>query len=155
MSSESPTSNPNPQRPSRFIEGEPLTHSPSSATNPLLASILSEQDQHESLRRSNSRSRQGSSSSTNSSHSQPPTSTETSPQKQPIKSTRPVESMDWTAKTGPSSDRAETGRSSLQEGRLKETTSEKIVGRIRALTGSHSGLERKIQKGEVVPYPGT
>ena len=63
--------------------------------------------------------------------------------------------MDWTTKIGSSSYRAETGRSSLEEGRLKETTSEKIVGRIRALTGSHSGLERKIQKGKVVPYPGT
>lgn len=155
MSSESPASHPIPQRPSRFIEGEPLTDSPSSTTNPLFASILSEQDHHESQRRSNSRSRQGSSSSANSSHSQPPRTTETSPQKQPIKSTRPVESMDWTTKTGSSSYRAETGRSSLEEGRLKGTTSEKIVGRIRALTGSHSGLERKIQKGEVVLYPGT
>jgi hypothetical protein len=56
---------------------------------------------------------------------------------------------------GTSSDRAGTGRGSLEEGRLKETTSEKIVGRIRALTTGHGGLEKKIQKGDVVPYPGT
>ena len=145
-------SHPNPQRPSRFIEGEPLTHSQSSAANPLFASILSEQDHHESLLRSNARSRQGSSSSANSSHS-PPTSYNASPQKQPIQSTRPP--MDWTATIGTSSSPERKGRSSLEEGRSKEKTSEKIVGRLRALTGGHSGLERKIQKGEVVPYPGT
>lgn len=155
MSSTSSPSQQNPQRPSRFIEGEPLTHSPSSTTNPLFASILSEQDHHESLRRLNSRSRQGSSSSTTSSHFQPTTSNEASPQKQPIKSTRPIESMDWTANPGSSSDRSERGRGSLEEGRLKETMSEKIVGRIRALTGGQSDIERKIQKGEAVPYPGT
>jgi hypothetical protein len=153
MSSESPTSHPNPQRPSRFIEGEPLTHSQSSAANPLFASILSEQDHHESLLRSTSRSRQGSSSSTNSFHSHPQTSNDTSPQKQPIQSTRPP--MDWKATIGTSSSPEGKGRGSLEEGRLKEKTSEKIVGRIRALTGGHSGLDRKIQKGEVVPYPGT
>jgi hypothetical protein len=153
MSSSSSTSPTNPQRPSRFIEGEPVTHSPSSAANPLFVSILSEQDHRESLRRSNSRSRQGSNSSISSSHSQPTTANESSPQKQPIKSTRPP--IDWTAATGASPSLEGKDRSSLEEGRLKETTSEKIVGRIRALTAGHSGLERKIQKGEVVPYPGT
>jgi hypothetical protein len=63
--------------------------------------------------------------------------------------------MDWRAVTGASGSPEVKGRSSLEEGRLKETTSEKIVGRIRALTAGHSNLERKIQKGEVVPYPGT
>lgn len=150
ISSSSPT---NQQRPSRFIEGESLTHSPSSTTNPLFASILSEQDHHESLQRSNSRSRQGSKSSTSSSHSQPATFNESSPQKQPIKSTRPP--MDWAAAAGTSSNPKGKNRNSLEEDRPKGTTSEKIVGRIRALTAGHSGLERKIQKGKVVPYPGT
>jgi hypothetical protein len=153
MSSESPTSHPSPQRPSRFIEGEPVTHTSSSTTNPLFTSILSEQDHHESLRRSNSRSRQGSSCSTNSYHSPPPMANDATPQKQPIQSTRPP--IDWTATRGASADPEEKGQSSVEEGRLKETTSEKIVGRIRALTGGHSSLERKLQKGEVVPYPGT
>jgi hypothetical protein len=60
--------------------------------------------------------------------------------------------MDWLATIGASSSPEGRGQNSLEEGRLKEKTSEKIVGRIRALTGGHSG---KIQKREVVPYPGT
>ncbi len=63
--------------------------------------------------------------------------------------------MNWTAATGASLMPEQKGRSSLEEGRLKEKTSEKIVGRIRALTTGHSSLDRKLQKGEVVPYPGT
>lgn len=51
-----------PCRPSRFVEGEPLTGYPS-ATGPHFSDILSEQDLHEAVRRS----RQGSSSAASSS----------------------------------------------------------------------------------------
>jgi hypothetical protein len=168
MSSTSPSSHLNTQRSSRFVEGEPRTHSQSPTTNPLLASILSEQEQSESRLRSASRSRQGSNSSTASSQSQHTSSKETSPQASSLKRHRNTsvslaDTMTLKGTIGSPSGLAARGRSSLEDGRQKldegrqklETTGGKIVGRLRALTTSQNGLEQKIQTGKVVPYPGT
>lgn len=161
MASTSSTSHPSPLRPSRFVEGEPLTQSPSSTTSPLLTSILFEQDESESRLRAGSRSRQGSGSSASSTRSQRPTAKEISRRAQSLQSqvnnySGAIDPIGWRGvKTSPTSF-ALKGRNSLEEGRQKlETTGEKIVGRLRALTTSHSSLEHKIQTGKVVPYPGT
>lgn len=160
MSSTRSTSHPSTQRPSRFVEGEPVTQSPPSTTSPLLASILFEQDESESRLRSSSRPRQGSGSSAGSSRSQHATAKEISRraqslQTQPINSGGVSDPMGWKGMINSSSGLPTRGRGSLEEGRQKlETTREKFVGRLRALTTGHS-LEHKIQTGKAVLYPGT
>jgi hypothetical protein len=178
----SPTNNKQlPQRPSRFIESEAFTRTPSSRSNPFLSSVLSEQDQHHSP----------------SHHVSPATPNSTSPTFRTAQLQRkfswedsPSEETQSPSFTSPSHPlfrrfelpgrssrtvQGQKGRRSLEErrrrgkdrefhfqrdvdaGKERERgiTGENIVGRLRALTTGQSTLERKMMAGEVTVYPGT
>jgi len=126
-----------PTRPSRFIEGEPATRpdilNRTQTSNELFFKTLSEMDHHPSSSPINRTHRNSNSSTT--SH-QSVTSDAGA-------AVLPKEKEGRRSKNF-------TGRSSLDEGEgAREKTTEKIKGRLRALTG---GSDRKMK---AVPYAGT
>lgn len=176
-----PTNKPLPQRPSRFIESEAFTRTPSSRSNPFLSSILSEQDQHmpsphvspttPSIRSPTFRpppplqrkfSWEGSPSEDATSLSlASPSHPPLSRFELPGRTSRTVPSQKDRRSLEEQRRRGKDRESIFQRGvdarkeRERRMSGDNLVGRLRALTTGQSTLERKIMAGEVMVYPGT
>ncbi|KAL3422061.1 hypothetical protein PVAG01_06217 [Phlyctema vagabunda] len=146
----SPTKTHMAQRPSRFIEGAPLTRTPTS--NELFFNILSEMDEFEAARarKSKNSSHRGSASSADSSTEVTNTMRFHEDEKMnprvPFDARRQRQSFDvFTSRWAPV-------EQDVQEGIEKAAKlGQKVKGRLRALT-ANSGTRDQVK---MLPYPGT
>lgn len=123
-------------RPSRFIEGEPLTHAPSVATQPLFNSIMTEQDEHDQRRRG----------SDSHSTSVSPTTSNDPQEGIPRVSSSSLRGLVGSVRRSIEEDSSSSSTRSHNQTH-RESTSEKIKGRLRALSSltGVKGEDRRAQ----------